>query len=105
MLDISVYMLAFSQAFNPLTTNDAIWCHLSLAACYQLAQSVLNIGFALAKIGGGGLVHPQVPCTWQLAWLAREEPWSAVPGPFLALLAQMCSGLQSAVHMAPALAA
>ena len=26
-------------------------------------------------IGGGGWVHPGVPCTWQLPWLAREEPW------------------------------
>ena len=23
-----------------------------------------------------------MPCTWQLPWLAREEPWSAVAGPF-----------------------
>ena len=44
---------------NPLTTDD--WCttyHATLAACYQLMQSVLNIGFVLAKknggIGGGG---------------------------------------------------
>ena len=29
-------------------------------------------------IGGGGWVHPGVLCTWQLPWLAREEPWSAV---------------------------
>jgi len=39
-------------------------------------------------IGGGGWVHPGVPCTWQLPWLAREEPWSAVAGPFFTLLAQ-----------------
>ena len=43
-------------------------------------------------IGGGGWVHPWVPCTWQLPWLARKEPWSAVAGPFLALLAQTGSG-------------
>ena len=50
---------------------------LTLATCYQLAQSVLKIGFALAKkkggIGGGGWIHPRVPCTWQLPWLARES--------------------------------
>jgi len=34
---------------NPLTTDDAIWHRLTLAACYQLAQSVLKIGFALVK--------------------------------------------------------
>jgi len=54
------------DTFNPLTTDDAIWRCLILAACYQLAQSVLKIGFALAKksrIGGGrwvlarGAVH------------------------------------------------
>ena len=31
-------------------------------------------------------------CTWQLPWLAREKTWSAVTGPFLALLAQTSSG-------------
>ena len=25
-------------------------------------------------IGGGGWVHPGEPLTWQLPWLAREEP-------------------------------
>ena len=35
------------------------------------------------KIGRGGLVHLGVLCTWQLPWLAREEPWLAVAGPFL----------------------
>ena len=37
---------------NPLTTIDAIWHRLTLATCYQLAQSVLKIGFALAKKAG-----------------------------------------------------
>ena len=37
---------------NPLTTNDAIWRRLTLAACYQLLQSILKIGFALAKKAG-----------------------------------------------------
>ena len=37
---------------NPLTTDDTIWPRLTLAACYQLAQSVLKIGFALAKKAG-----------------------------------------------------
>ena len=75
---------------NPLTTDD----RLTLAACYQLAQSILKVGFALAKkVGwGGGWAQREVPCTWQLPWLAREEPWSAVAGPFLALLAQTGSG-------------
>ena len=39
---------------NPLTTDDAIWRCLTLVARYQLAQSVLMIGFALAKNGGMG---------------------------------------------------
>ena len=37
---------------NPLTTDDAFWWHLTLAACYKLAQSILKIGFTLAKKGG-----------------------------------------------------
>ena len=36
-------------------------------------------------IRGGGWVHSGELCTWQLPWLAREEPWLAVAGPFLAL--------------------
>jgi len=42
-------LLSHIQLFNHLTTNDAIWRRLTLAACYQLAQSVLKIGFALTK--------------------------------------------------------
>ena len=34
---------------NPLTTDDACTHHATLSACYQLVQSVLKIGFALAK--------------------------------------------------------
>ena len=37
---------------NSLTTNDASWRCLTLTACYQLAQSVLMIGLALAKKDG-----------------------------------------------------
>ena len=36
--------------------------------------SVGTIRFEDSKkggIGGGGWVHPGVPCTWQLPWLAR----------------------------------
>ena len=58
----------------------------NLAACYQLAQSILKIGFALAKKVGygevGGFQH-RVACTWQLPWLAVENPWSAPAGSFL----------------------
>ena len=45
----------------------------NLAACYQLAQSVLKIGFALAKKVGYGEVggfQCGVLCTWQLPWLS-----------------------------------
>ena len=34
---------------NPLTTDDECTRHATLAACYQLVQSVLKIGFVLAK--------------------------------------------------------
>ena len=55
----AAYYEAFSQAkiangpqfsLKPLTTNDAIWHHLTLATCYLFAQSVLKtLVFALAK--------------------------------------------------------
>ena len=42
-----------SQVFpNPLTTDDECTRHATLATCYQLAQSILKIGFALAKKAG-----------------------------------------------------
>ena len=37
---------------NFLITNDALWRRPTSAACYQLVQSVLKIGFALAKKAG-----------------------------------------------------
>ena len=37
-----------TQVFNPLTTNDD-YSHQNSAACFQLAQSVLKIGSALAE--------------------------------------------------------
>ena len=45
-----------------LTTDDAFWHCQILAAFYQLAQSVLKMGSALAErvgggSGGGGWVH------------------------------------------------
>jgi len=73
--------LQLETFFNPLTTDDECTRHATLAACYQSAQSVL-------KIGGGGWVHPELLCTWQLPWLAVEKPWSAPAWPFLSLLTQ-----------------
>ena len=42
---------------NPLTTNDDYSRHRNSAACYQLVQSVLKIGSALAEgwVGPGGV--------------------------------------------------
>ena len=66
--------------------------HLMASSDFGRMLSVGAIRFEDTRFGGGGWVHPGVPCTWQLPWLAREEPWSAVAGPFLALLAQTGSG-------------
>ena len=52
LLKVCPPLLAVTYAVscvNPLTTDDAIWRRLTLAACYQLAQSVLKMGFMLAK--------------------------------------------------------
>ena len=40
---------------DPLTTNDD-YSHRNLAACYQLAKSILRIGSALAERVGQGEV-------------------------------------------------
>ena len=52
-LKLPVFLACY---LNPLTTDDAIWRHQILAACYQLAQSVLKIGSALAERVGQGEV-------------------------------------------------
>ena len=74
--------------FNPLTTDAKCTHHATLTACYQLAQSVLKIDFALAKMVGlgevGGFQHGMA-YTWQLPWLAVEKPWLAPACPFLSL--------------------
>ena len=43
---------AYVQLINPLRTDEAFWCRQSLTACYQLVQSILKIGFALAEKEG-----------------------------------------------------
>ena len=76
---------------NPLTTNDDYSCHRNSAACYQLAQSVLKIGSALAERVGQGKVGG---CTaladsaWRLLQLALERAWSALYCPFFCFLVQ-----------------
>ena len=56
--------------------------HATLTACYQLVQSVLKIGSALAerveqgKVGGcylEGGCHLEGDSAWQLSWLAVEK--------------------------------
>ena len=82
---------------NLLTTDDAFWHRQILVACYQLAQSILKIGFALAERVGQGEVDG---CTaladsalWQLQ-LPVEKPWSMPGGPFVCFLAQ--TGVENA---------
>ena len=46
----------YGLSINPLTTDDAFWHHQILATCYQLVQSILKIGSALAERMGQGEV-------------------------------------------------
>ena len=50
------YNYPCSCLLNPLTMNDDYSRHRNSAACYQLAQSVLKIGSALAERVGQGEV-------------------------------------------------
>ena len=65
--------------------------HRNSAACYQLAQSILKMGSALAERVGQGEVGG---CTaladsaWRLLQLAIEWAWSALDGPFFCFLVQ-----------------
>ena len=63
-------------------TND-IYSHQNSAACYELAQSVLKIGFALAERVGReevGGCHPEGDSAWWLLHLAVRKAWSAMDG-------------------------
>ena len=80
-----------SCSINPLTTNDDNSRHRNLAACYQLAQSVLKIGSALAE-RGGGWVSPR-DSAWRLLQLAVEKPWSMPGRPLFCFLVQ--TGLEN----------
>ena len=84
---------------NPLPTDDAFWRRQILAACYQLAQSVLKIGSALAErvgqgeVGGSTALPGSASALPGSAWwrlqLPVEKPWSMTGGPFVCFLAQM----------------
>ena len=77
------------QAVNPLTTNDDYSRYRNLAACYQLAQSVLKIG-----TGGGGCTS-LADSAWRLLQLAIEWAWSALDGLFF------CFHVQTGVENCP----
>ena len=86
----------FKLTINPLTTNDDYSRHRNLAACYQLAQSVLKIRSALAERVGQGEVggcHPERDSAWQPLQLAVEKPWSMPGEPLFGFLAQ--TGLEN----------
>ena len=71
--------------------NDDYSHHQNLAACYQLAQSVLKIGSLLAERVGQGEVGGSTALAdsaWWLLQLAMERAWSALDGPFFCLLVQ-----------------
>ena len=77
--------------FNPLTTNDDYIRHRNSAACYQLAQSVLKIGSAVAERVGQeevGWCTALANSAWRLFQLAIEKAWSALDGPFFCFLVQ-----------------
>ena len=77
---------------NPLPTDVALWHRQILAACYQLVQSFLKIGSALAESVGQGEVGGSTALPdsawWQLQ-LPVEKPLSMTGGPFVCFLAQM----------------
>ena len=60
---------------NPLTTDDAFWRRQILAACYQLAQSVLKIGSALAERVGQGEVGGYTPLADSAWWRLQLPVW------------------------------
>ena len=70
--------------------NDNYRCHRNLAACYQLAQSILKIASRKGGTGEMGECHPAGDSAWWLLQLAVEKPRQAI----LSLPAQM--GIENA---------
>ena len=82
---------------NPLTTDDIIWHCEFLATCYQLVQTVLKIGSALAERVGQGEVGgctALADSTRRRLQLPVEKPWSMPGGPFACFLAR--TGVENA---------
>ena len=80
-----------AHGFNPLTTDDAFWHCQFLATCYQLAQSVLKIGSAVAERVGQvevGESTALADSAWRPLQLPVEKPRSALGVPFVCFLAQ-----------------
>ena len=96
-----------------MTTNDDYSRHRNSAACYQLAQSVLKIGSALAeRVGQGEVGQGEVgqgevgqgevgqgevggatavaDRAWWLLQLAIEKARSALDGPLFCFLVHHC---------------
>ena len=75
--------------------NDDYSHHRSSVTCYQLVQSILKIGSALAERVGQGEVGG---CTtladseWRLLQLAIERAWSVLDGLFFCFLVQTSVG-------------
>ena len=92
IFNVFYFLVSILFCVNPLTTDDECTCHATLAASYQLAQSVLKIGFALASkkggIGGVGWVSARSAVHMAADWLAVEKPWLALAWPFLFFLTQ-----------------
>ena len=81
-----------------LTTNDNYSRHRNSAARYQLAQSVLKIGSALAERVGQGEVGGATAVAdraWRLLQLAIEKARSALDGPLF------CFRVQTGVENGP----
>ena len=70
-----IYLFVYISLFlNPSPTDDAFWRHQILAACYQLAQSILKISSALAERVGQG-VHRSA---WQSMAAVAAACWKAL---------------------------
>ena len=86
---MQVQTLLSRLLLNPLTTDDAFWHRQILAACYQLVQSVLKIGSALAERVGQGEVGGSTALPGSAWWwfqLPVEKPWSMWVGHLSAFL-------------------
>ena len=74
------------SSYLTFITDEECTLHATLTAYYQLAQSVLKIGFVQKKVGYGEVGRHGMHMV--AVWVAVGKCWLSLPGGYFSSLAQ-----------------